>query len=125
MKRYCVLLQISYSMRTAKAGKAWKRWKTYFQKITAGILHTCWKPYLDAVRYTAPEMNIILYGETKTAGIILYDINGIYHTHKILVPEEELEEDLQEIKKPEGDNETEAETNIMQRVLKQAAKIGN
>ena len=56
---------------------------------------------------------------------MLYDINGIYHTHKILVPEEELEEDMQEIKKPEGDNGTEAETNIMQRVLKQAAKIGN
>ena len=57
--------------------------------------------------------------------ITLYDINGIYHTHKILVPEEELEEDMQEIKKPEGDNETETEANIMQRVLKQAAKIGN
>lgn len=32
---------------------------------------------------------------------------------------------MQEIKKPEGDNETETEANIMQRVLKQAAKIGN
>ena len=66
-----------------------------------------------------------VWRDTKTAGIILYDINGIYHTHKILIPEEELEEDLQEIKKPEGADETEAETNIMQRVLKQAAKIGS
>ena len=75
--------------------------------------------------YCTGNEHHFVWRDTKTAGIILYDINGIYHTHKILVPEEELEENLQEIKKPEGDNGTEAETNIMQRVLKQAAKIGN
>ena len=32
--------------------------------------------------------------DTKTTGIMLYDIIGIYHTHKILVPDEELEEGL-------------------------------
>ena len=63
--------------------------------------------------------------DTKTTGIMLYDINGIYHTHKILVPEEELEEGLQEIKKGPESSEEEPDTNIVQRMLKQAVKINN
>lgn len=56
---------------------------------------------------------------------MLYDINSIYHTHKILVPEEELEEGLQEIKKGPESSEEEPDTNIVQRMLKQAVKINN
>lgn len=75
--------------------------------------------------YCTVNEHHFVWRDTKTAGIMLYDINGIYHTHKILVPEEELEEGLQEIKKGPESSEEEPDTNIVQRMLKQAVKINN
>ena len=66
-----------------------------------------------------------VWRDTKMTGIILYDINGVYHTHKILIPEDELEEEIQGIKRGTENAESEPGVNIMQRMLKQASKIGS
>ena len=118
-KKYYSLLLIFYSTKIAMEKKI-QRWLNIYL-----IKTYCW--YFAHILQLAFERGRVYYvhdehyfvwRDDDFNGIMLYDINGVYHTHKILIPEDELSIEERKMLHDEAMPYANNNTTMMEKLLK-------
>lgn len=72
--------------------------------------------------YYVHDEHYFVWRNDSFDGVMLYDINGVYHTHKILIPEDELSIEEKKILHDEVMQDADNNTMTMGRLLKRISK---